>query len=123
MPLSSKDMKSVRAVIAKLDGLYGEMSAAARKKSDAPVSKFQLGAINGILADANAVLGERKPLANFVSFDADDLPVTGDVSMVAAQYVETLEVIRCENIDSFGGQRWYWRDEDQTPALAPRARK
>ncbi|WP_439486794.1 hypothetical protein [Blastomonas fulva] len=99
------------------------MSAAARKKSDATVSKFQLNVINGILADANAVLGERRPLADFVSFEADDLPSTGDVSMIAAQYVETLEIIRCENIENHGSQRWYWRDQDNTPTVAPRARK
>lgn len=32
MPLSPENMEAARAVIAKLDGLYGEMSAAARKK-------------------------------------------------------------------------------------------
>lgn len=123
MALKREEMEEARKVIAKLDGLYGEMTAAVKRKADAPVTAFQLKLINGIITDANAVLGDRKPLSKFTEFEEDDLPVTGDISMVIAQYVETFEAIRCENIESIGTGRWFWKDSKSTPTVAPRARK
>ena len=121
--LDKDKIEEARKVIAKMDGLYAEISAAVKRKSDAPVTKFQLKLINAIIADANAVLGERKPLAGFVHFDEDDLPVASDISMVVAQYVEILEIVRVDNITTTGGGRWFWNDRTLTPTSAPKARR
>lgn len=123
MPLKPQDMEETRSVIAKLDGLYGEITAAVRRRADAPVTKFQLKLINSVVSEANAVLGNRKPLSEFTEFEEDDIPTASDVSMVIAQYVEIFETIRCENIETMGSGRWFWKDIKSTPTVAPRARK
>lgn len=116
-------MEKVRGVIAKLDGLHAEMSAAVKRKADAPVTGFQLRLVNGVLADANTLLKSDLPFAGFSQFDVDDIPTAGDVSMVIGQYVETFEKIRCENIQSHGSNKWVWKDGKATFTVAPRARK
>lgn len=116
-------MERARGVIAKLDGLCSEMTAAVKRKSDAPVTGFQLKLINSVLAEANILMKNNLPLLGFYQFDSDDLPTTGDVSMVVSQYVEVFEKIRCENIQSFGTGRWIWKDGMSTYTVAPRARK
>ena len=120
--LSSTEINKTRSVIAKLDGLHTEMTAAVKRKADAPVTSFQLKLINGVLSEANILLKSDLPLPGFTQFDADDLPTASDVSMVVGQYVEVFEKIRCENIQTYGS-RWVWKDEDKTVTVAPRARK
>lgn len=120
---SAAELEKIRGVIAKLDGLYSEMTAAVKRKAEAAVTGFQLKLINSVLAEANALLKNDLPLAGFSQFDADDLPTAGDVSMVVGQYVEVFEKIRCENIQSYGSNRWIWKDGTATFTVAPRARK
>jgi hypothetical protein len=116
-------MDKTRVVIAKLDGVHGEMIAAVKRNAGSPVTSFQLKLINGVLAQANALLKDDLPFDGFSQFDMDDLPTAGDVSMVIAQYVEVFEKVRCENIAAYGNSRWHWKDGAGTFTVAPRARK
>jgi hypothetical protein len=121
--LTARQVEGIRSVIANLDGLQTEMSAAVKRKASEPVTGFQLKLINGVLAKANALLKEDKPFAGFTEFDLDDIPTAGDVSMVIAQYVESFEKLRCENIQKMYNGTWVWSDETSIVTVPPRARK
>jgi hypothetical protein len=118
---NAKQIDDIRSVIASLDGLQSELGAAAKRKSTEPVTNFQLRLINLVLAKANALLGANKPIGDFEKFEPDDIPTVSDVSMVVAQYVESFEKIRCENIEKMFGN-WVWKGTN-IATVAPRARK
>ena len=120
------EVEQLRTVIAQLDGIHEEFSAAARKKPDAAVSGFQIRLINKVIGKANLILGTSKPFDDFEGFDEDDLPTVGDVSLVAGQYGECAEKIRCENIVRYGTNYWYWRIGNEVSNIAtvpPRSRR
>lgn len=118
-PLTAPEGEKVRGVIAKLDGLQGELTASVKRKAEAPVTLFQLRLINSVLAEANSILGDELPLAGFSQFDIDEIPTAADVAMVVSQYVETFEKIRCENIHNYDTNRWMWGDGSNTFTVGP----
>lgn len=122
MPLTSKQIEDFRSIIANLDGIQTEITAAVKRRASEPVSNFQLNLINGVLAKANTILGAHKPVDNFEQFDADDIPTAADVSMIVSQYVEALEKVRCGHINKVYGT-WVWVDAPQIQTVPPRARK
>ena len=122
MALSVKQIEEVRSIMAKLDGVQSEISAAVKRNASAPVSNFQLKLINGVLSKANDVLGKDKPLDGFDQFEPDDLPTAADVSMIVTQYAEAFEKLRCENIDRYNGQ-WVWVNASHIQTVPPRGRK
>ena len=96
--MNGSDVEKFRKMIAQLDALYEEATAASKKAPDKPVSSFKIRIANTILKEANSVLGSSKPGMGFLAFDEDDLPTASDLSFVIAQYVECAEKVRCENI-------------------------
>jgi hypothetical protein len=123
MPLTAKQIDDFRSVIANLDGVQTEITAAVKRKASEPVTSFQLKLINGVLAKANAILGGSKPVDDFEVFDPDDIPTAADVSMIVSQYVEALEKVRCGHIHKTYSGTWVWVDAPGIHTVPPRARK
>lgn len=121
--LTAEQIEAIRSVVASLDGLQTEISGAVKRKASEPITAFQLKLINGILAKANLLLKDDMPFAGFSQFDLDDIPTAGDVSMVIAQYVESFEKLRCENIQKTYDGTWVWIGDSSIMTVAPRARK
>lgn len=120
--LKAEQVEEVRTVIANLDGLQSEITAAVKRKPNEPVTPFQLKIINGVLESANKLLSGPKPISGFETFDNDEIPVASDVAMVVAQYVEAFEKVRCENIERYDSG-WVWVAADSIYTVPPRPRK
>ena len=96
-----------------MEAFHREFEALSKKTPNATLNPFKLKIVNQALDEANNVLGKDfLPLRGFTQFEDQELPSNSDVSMVLAQYLEAMEVIRCRNIkrDSIG--RWCWQVED-----------
>jgi len=88
--------------------IYNEITALAKKKPNEAVNKFKLRFINQILENANQLLKENyKPFPDFEKFDEDEIPTTSDITMMFAQYLESMENLHSDNI-RFGLNNWYW---------------
>lgn len=120
--LSRSQIDELRSVIANLDGLQAEIAAAVKRKAGEPITPFQGKIINGVIERANGLLGNDRPIAEFEVFNLDDIPTASDVAMVAAQYVEAFEKIRCEHITKYP-DGWVWSDALNINTVPPRARK
>lgn len=118
-----EQIEDARSVIANLDGLQAEISAAVKRKPGEPVTVFQLRIINAVIAKANTLLGQERPIAEFEAFNSDDIPVFSDVAMIVSQYVEAFEKLRCENIHKNFDGTWIWTMAPNIQTVAPRARK
>src|SRR5262245_33712366 len=121
--LTANQIEALRSVIANLDGVQAEISAAVKRKASEPISPFQLKLINGVLSKADALLGNAKPIPDFDGFNADDIPTASDVSMVVSQYSEFFEKLRCENIQKNHDGSWIWTGFYHIQTTPPKVRK
>jgi len=91
-----------------IQSIYNEITALSKKKPNEAVNKFKLRFINQILENANQLLkGNHKPFADFEKFYEDEIPTTSDVTMIFAQYLESMEKLHSDNI-IWGGDKWCW---------------
>lgn len=112
MIMKKAEMDALEKANGKLDALHKEIGILSKKAPNDAVNKFKLGYINGIIEEANGVLGSsRLPLPGFKQFDADELPSNSDITMVAAQYLEALDLLRSASITIHHG-RWKYSLED-----------
>lgn len=96
---------------AQLDSLHAEISALTKKSSNDALNKFKLKFVNQILEEANTLLGKKYvPFAGFEKFDENDLPTNSDVTMILGQYLNCMEKLRSDNIESRHGY-WYWKSD------------
>lgn len=110
--MKKAEMEALEKATGKLDALHKEIGILSKKSPNDAVNKFKLGYVNGIIKEANDVLGPSGlPLPGFEHFDADELPSNSDVTMVAAQYLEALDLLRSASITMYGG-RWKYALED-----------
>ena len=121
MALTREEIEKLEKVAGQMDGLHKEISAIGRKFPSDGVNKFKLRFINAILSEANDVLGdEYKPLSEFMSFDADDLPSNSDVTFILGQYIEEPERKRADNIIRItGGWKYDILDSEELIRTAP----
>ncbi len=111
------DVDKYQRVRSQLEAFHREFEALSKKAANSPLNAFKLKIVNQGIADANSVLGSGYlPIRDFTQFSDEELPSNSDVSMVLAQYLEALEVLRCRNIkkDSVFGL-WYWKADDLRP--------
>lgn len=88
--------------------IYNEITALSKKKPNEAVNKFKLRFINQILENANQLLkGNYKPFADFEKFEEDEIPTTSDITMIFAQYLDSMEKLHSDNI-KYGQNNWYW---------------
>ena len=93
---------------AQTQSIYNEITALSKKKPNEAVNKFKLRFINQILENANQLLKENyKPFADFEKFDEDEIPTTSDITMMFAQYLDSMEYLRSDNI-KYSQYNWYW---------------
>src|SRR5260221_2639907 len=93
---------------AQLEALYVEISLLSKSKPNDAVNKFKLKFINSVLESANEALDEKnRPFSDFEQFSEDELPSNSDVVFMLAQYRNSLDKLRSDNvIEGFG--KWYW---------------
>lgn len=93
-----------------LKSAYDEISLLSKKKPTDALNKFKLKFINGILARANELLGDKyKPFpSEFELFDENDIPNNGDVVFMLSHYLTSLEKLRCDNIKYNSEYKWCW---------------
>jgi hypothetical protein len=111
------DVDKYQRVRSQLEAFHREFEGLAKKAANSALNSFKLKIVNQAIADANAVLGDAfLPIRGFAEFSDEELPSNSDVSMVLAQYLEALEVLRCRNItkENILG-RWYWKADDAPP--------
>ncbi len=97
---------------AQLESVHGEISLLSKKSPNDAVNKFKLKFVNSILSQCNVMLGEQhRPFDDFEVFSDDDLPSNSDVAFIAAQYLESCEKFRSDNIKVNSGY-YYWVLED-----------
>lgn len=93
---------------AQTQSIYNEITALSKKKPNEAVNKFKLRFINQILENCNQLLIENyKPFADFEKFDEDEIPTTSDITMMFAQYLDSMENLHSDNIRR-GQNNWYW---------------
>ena len=111
--MKRNDVDKYQRVRSQLEAFHREFEGLAKKTANSALNPFKLKIDNQAVADANAVLGEEfLPIRGFTQFTDEELPSNSDVSMVLAQYLEALEVMRCRNIIRGSYGRWYWKVQD-----------
>jgi hypothetical protein len=95
------------AVESQIASARDEILVLVKKAPHDALSKFKLTVVNALLARANALLVERRPMQGFDAFDVEVLPSVSDVAMVCGQYLATLENLRVHNIVQ-DLVAWYW---------------
>lgn len=118
--LSIQRIRQYEAIQSQLEVLHEEIVKLAKKSPDAPINRFKVEIVNEKLRGANELLeGIHKPFASFVEFDVAGLPTASDVSVVLAQYLNSLEGWRSANVES-RDYVWYWAtDEGSYRAARP----
>ncbi|SRR6266536_2124625 len=122
--MKRKDVDKYQRVQSQLEAFHREFEGLAKKTPNAALNAFKLKIVNQAIDDANAVLGKDfLPIRGFTQFTDEELPSNSDISMVLAQYLEAMEILRCRNIASDGIGRWYWDVQDaerELPTAGPR---
>ena len=107
--IDNKYVERFEKIEAQLSGFYDEVQTLAKKSPDGAMNRFKLGYINATLQTANDILTkEQRPLADFATFNVDDLPTNSDVLFILKQYANCLEEVRSDHIAQDYEGRWYW---------------
>ena len=111
--MKRKDIDKYQRVQSQLEAFHREFEGLSKKTPNGALNAFKLKIINQAIEDANAVLtGDYLPIRGFTQFADEELPTHSDVSIVLAQYLEAMEVLRCRNIFRGDLGRWFWNAED-----------
>ena len=112
--MDAKDIDRFERCEEQLDSLYDEVGLLSRKKPTDAVNEFKLDLINGAIAIANELLGDRyQPFDTFDSFDTDKCPTNSDVVLILAQYLRALDRLRRENTSRNTLGRWCWNGTNE----------
>ena len=121
--MKREQIEKFQRILPQLQAFHSEFEGLTKKAANSPLNSFKLRIVNQAIASANEVLGaELLPIGGFSQFDDTELPSNSDVSMVLAQYLEAVEILRARNIKSDPIGRWYWNtdggeyDPDMTTA-------
>jgi hypothetical protein len=112
-------------LMGQIQGMHTELTSLNKKSPHDGVNRFKLGFINAALADCNELLGQTyRPLGDFVTFNVDDLPTNSDVTFILAQYLESLDKMRSDNVvlGKGGGWSYHLSDGEHEMRAAPPAR-
>ncbi|MBT1699466.1 hypothetical protein KK083_21390 [Fulvivirgaceae bacterium PWU4] len=123
MKMTAERIKQFEKVSGQLEAFHSEIGALSQKFQNDALNKFKLSLVNQVLIEANAILGDTyRPFPGFQSFDADQLPSNSDVVLVIAQYIQCMENLRVENIQSkveysaagkIDKTYWYWKGTEK----------
>jgi hypothetical protein len=108
-----------------LEAMWLEFGQLSKKSPTDAVSKFKLNIVNGLIAEANTILGnEYLPVGGFASFNLDDVPTNSDVVLMLGQYLACFEKFRTDHVrsDEFAG--WVWNStRGEVPTSPPKKLK
>jgi hypothetical protein len=111
--MTYKEIERFQRILPQLEAFHSEFDALTKKSANSPLNVFKLRIVNQAIADANGILGPATlPIRNFSQFEDVELPTNSDVSMVLAQYLEAMELLRVRNLRKDRMSRWYWIIED-----------
>ena len=79
-----------KEVLDQVRTLKYEFQALSSKKPNDPLNNFKVKYVNQTLADANKVLGAKKPYKDFDHFCDEELPTNSDVLMMLSLYLDKL---------------------------------
>lgn len=106
--MTEDEINVFEKIYVQLDSLYLEIKEFSKKKPDDTINKFKLDLINKVLDESNSILSKvEKPFEDFSQFNNDDLPSYSDVIMIIGQYLNCLEKLKSDNVDSEIGE-WFW---------------
>lgn len=107
--MNRNQIEKFKQILPQLQAFHSEFEALTKKEANGAINAFKLKIVNQIIDDVNKVLGsELLPIRGFAKFDDDALPSNSDVSMVLAQYLEAMEVLRAKNIERSARGVWHW---------------
>lgn len=95
--MTKEDIELYQKVFSQINGLYKEIGLLSKKNPNDVVNDFKIRFINKNLEDANSLLGEDKPYADFHCFEEDSVPTTSDVVMMLEQYISALRRLKARN--------------------------
>lgn len=107
--MKRKDIDLFLKTNSQMKAMYKEILELSKKKPNDGVNLFKLKLINKLLEDANKLLQNNyKPFDDFVIFDEDEIPTNSDVTIIMSQYLNAMEILRCDNIEESGFD-CYWK--------------
>ena len=120
--MKKEDIHAFETLLGPLQTFHIEMNTLVKKNPNDVLNKFKLGLVNSVLKKANTLLGnERRPFADFESFDEATLPSTSDVLIILSQYLSAFEKLRSENIHwDYDESRWCWSGGSKIPTGPPK---
>ncbi len=112
-----QDVDQFEKLAGQLQSLYEEVAVLSKKSPTDAMNKFKLNFINDVLRQANQFLGEKYiPFGHFSEFDADDVPQNSDVVFILAQYLQSFEKFRADNVYRELSS-WYWNVKGKEGAI------
>lgn len=106
-----KDVDRFEKLSGQFQSVYEEIAILSKKSPNDAINKFKLNFINGLLEQGNDFLGENYiPFGHFSRFDEDDVPQNSDVVFVLAQYLQSFEKFRADNVYN-DYRTWRWKLE------------
>ncbi len=109
--MKREDVDQFEKLAGQFQSLYEEVAVLSKKSPNDAVNKFKLSFINDLLKQANQFLGRKYlPSGHFSEFDEDDVPQNSDVVFILAQYLQSFEKFRADNVYR-EYTSWYWNVE------------
>jgi len=94
----------------KLHITHEEISLLSKKNPNDAVNKFKVKLINGMLTEANEILGSAyKPLEDFTLFSEDEIPTNSDIVFILSPYLRSLKKLRFDNVGPNQMGEWFWK--------------
>lgn len=121
--MQQSEIDQFQRTLTQLEAFHREFEGLTKKAANSPLNSFKLRIVNQTLADANLILGDPfAPIRGFTQFTDEEMPSNSDASMVLAQYLESMEVLRCRNIEADTIGRWHWKVDGgrDIPTASPR---
>ena len=116
--MKRSQVDELEKLIGQLDSLHAELTALAKKSPNDAVNTFKLRFVNTTISNCNALLAKKyKPFDNFDQFDTDDVPSNSDLTFIIAQYMQSLEKYRSDNIKTDSIGRWIYVLKDSNESI------
>lgn len=118
--MKKAEVEQLERLIGQIAALHREIGTGVKKSTTDAVNAFKLKFINTILTDANGLLKNARPLADFEQFEDESLPSNSDVTFILAQYAEALDLLRSQNIKrDYRGWHYVIEDSSDTILTSP----
>lgn len=111
--MTSQDkVNTYKTTIPLLKSMYVEFKELSKKKSDSAINKSKIRVANRLLEKVRIVLENEETLEFLDLFDEDDIPQTGDVTLMLSQYVAAMEGFQKKYHGYTPGLGHHWKIQD-----------